>query len=228
MSQIKIHSTVRSLLLGLSILAILCSTFAFVPSAQAANGDLAGKKICRFVRWHWVCIEIKPWFPPQWPPQKPALPQPAPAPTIYARTIRALEDIAMRSGPGVEFDNIEDISDGDELLALGSAPVNGWWRVLCLDNLVGDCYVSANPSKTKVLKAVDVLPYFVKALDTINVREGPSVEEESVGELDKGEMLVVFKKSANGKWWKVNCLEDTFDACFVSADEAKTRLVPME
>ncbi|MDX1418161.1 MAG: hypothetical protein R3293_28435, partial [Candidatus Promineifilaceae bacterium] len=62
--------------------------------------------------------------------------------------ILALQDLAMRSGPGEEYEVIGDVFDGQTALVTGQSLDSRWWRVICPDDSVGDCWVTADPAYT--------------------------------------------------------------------------------
>jgi hypothetical protein len=59
--------------------------------------------------------------------------------------VLALEDVAMYSGPADTYDLIGGVFDGQIALVTGVSADGGWWRVICPDDTVGSCWVSADP-----------------------------------------------------------------------------------
>ena len=55
----------------------------------------------------------------------------------------------MRNGPGEQFDVIEKIAGGQQALVTGVSRDSHWWRVICPDSTVGNCWVSADPTLTQ-------------------------------------------------------------------------------
>ncbi len=66
-----------------------------------------------------------------------------------ARYISTLAEVNMRSGPGEQFDVIEKIAAGQQALVTGVSRDSQWWRVICPDSTVGNCWVSADRSLTQ-------------------------------------------------------------------------------
>jgi hypothetical protein len=75
-----------------------------------------------------------------------------PAPNLLptdVQFVRALENINIRSGPGTQFSRISFAARGAVVQVFGISPDRGWWNVLCPDNTMGNCWMSANPSLTQ-------------------------------------------------------------------------------
>ena len=86
--------------------------------------------------------------------------QPAPEPiaTIAVDTnayetnvkyVMALQDVNIRSGPGTQFRILGYIAEGQAAKVTGVSANGNWWRVICPDDSVGSCWVSALSSLTK-------------------------------------------------------------------------------
>lgn len=60
----------------------------------------------------------------------------------------ALQNVTMHSGPGEEYAVIGDVFDGQAALVTGQSLGGHWWRVICPDDSVGDCWVTADPAYT--------------------------------------------------------------------------------
>ncbi|MFZ1752906.1 MAG: LysM peptidoglycan-binding domain-containing protein [Caldilineaceae bacterium] len=68
--------------------------------------------------------------------------------------ILALTDVRIRKGPGTNYPIIERIYAGQMGAVTGITKDDAWWRVVCPDNTVGNCFVSALPSLTQPASAV--------------------------------------------------------------------------
>ncbi|HKZ85304.1 MAG TPA: LysM peptidoglycan-binding domain-containing protein [Anaerolineae bacterium] len=83
----------------------------------------------------------------------PASGKPAPDVVIVLPTdvqyVLALADVNMRVGPGLEFARMSHIAAGQVAKVTGMSGNGQWWRVICPDNTVGNCWVSADPSLTQ-------------------------------------------------------------------------------
>ncbi len=62
------------------------------------------------------------------------------------RYLSLLTDATMRSGPGEQFDALEKLAAGQQALVTGVSQDSKWWRVVCADNTVGNCWVTGDPA----------------------------------------------------------------------------------
>jgi uncharacterized protein YgiM (DUF1202 family) len=67
--------------------------------------------------------------------------------------VMAQEDVLMRSGPGTQFSVLGNIASGQVGKVTGVSLDGNWWRVICPDDTVGSCWVSADPSLTQPAEA---------------------------------------------------------------------------
>ena len=63
--------------------------------------------------------------------------------------VMAQQDINMRSGPGTQYSVIGSVANGQIAKVTGISADGNWWRVMCPDDTVGSCWVSANPGYTQ-------------------------------------------------------------------------------
>lgn len=63
--------------------------------------------------------------------------------------IMALSDVNMRSGPGTDFDIIGWVAAGQIAKVTGSSSDGNWWRVICPDDTIGSCWVTAGRQYTQ-------------------------------------------------------------------------------
>jgi hypothetical protein len=63
-----------------------------------------------------------------------------------ANYVVALQDVAMYRGPATTFQQIGQVMDGQLALVTGASQDGGWWRVICPNDTIGDCWVSADPA----------------------------------------------------------------------------------
>jgi hypothetical protein len=87
-----------------------------------------------------------------------AQPAPEPIATVPVDTnayetnveyVMALQDVNIRSGPGTQFRILSYIAEGQTAKVTGVNANGNWWRVICPDDTVGSCWVSALASLTK-------------------------------------------------------------------------------
>jgi hypothetical protein len=60
-----------------------------------------------------------------------------------------LEIVPMYSGPGDTYPQIGGIFGGMAGTVTGVSADGQWWRVMCPDDTVGSCWVSADPNVTE-------------------------------------------------------------------------------
>lgn len=84
-------------------------------------------------------------------------PRPAPAPQpvggipvtgTQVQFVMANRVVNMRSGPATSYGVIGILAVGQKAKVTGASTDGNWWRVICPDNTVGNCWVSANPELT--------------------------------------------------------------------------------
>ncbi|MDX1520990.1 MAG: SH3 domain-containing protein, partial [Anaerolineae bacterium] len=63
--------------------------------------------------------------------------------------VMAMADLNIRSGPGTGYPIIGSVFGGQIALVTGATPDGQWWRVICPDDTVGDCFVIADPALTQ-------------------------------------------------------------------------------
>lgn len=63
--------------------------------------------------------------------------------------IDILADLKIRQGPGEQFDVIETIAAGQQARVTGVNRGGTWWRVICPDDTIGHCWVSADDTLTR-------------------------------------------------------------------------------
>lgn len=84
-----------------------------------------------------------------------ATPEPLPIPAVAdvvsstVPYIQALVDVNIRSGPGTNYGIVGSIAAGQVALVTGAMPDGSWWRVICPDDRVGNCFVVNDPSLTQ-------------------------------------------------------------------------------
>ncbi len=60
--------------------------------------------------------------------------------------IQSLAEVNMRSGPSTDYATVGNIFAGQTILVTGVTPDNSWWRVICPDDSVGNCFVINDPN----------------------------------------------------------------------------------
>ena len=63
--------------------------------------------------------------------------------------VMAIQDVPMYDGPGITYQQIGSIFDGQIAKVTGQDSASGWWRVICPDDTVGSCWVTADSAYTQ-------------------------------------------------------------------------------
>ena len=168
-----------------------------------------------------------------------AQPTPVPVPTqpvdmnayeTNVKYVMALQDVNIRSGPGTQFRILSYVAEGQTTEVTGVSANGNWWRVICPDDRVGSCWVSALSSLTRPTGGPlpDTSAYstdvkYVMAQQDLNIYSGPSSQFSVVGYIAGGQTAQVTGLNASGNWWRVICPDNSVGSCWVSADRKFTR-----
>lgn len=71
-----------------------------------------------------------------------------PAP-IEVRAIMTLAEVAIHAGPAAQYPVVGSLAAGQTVPVTGIQPDYSWWRVVCPDETLGNCWVSADPALTQ-------------------------------------------------------------------------------
>jgi uncharacterized protein YgiM (DUF1202 family) len=157
-----------------------------------------------------------------------------PQPTDVAYVL-ALEDVFIRSGPGTRYGIISSLAEGQTAKVTGVSADGNWWRVICPDDSVGSCWVSARsdltqpatpPHANQPLPPRDPRPTDVKyviAQQDVPIYGGPESQYGVIDSIASGQTALVIAVSGDGKWWQVICPDNTVGNCWLSADPAYTQ-----
>jgi uncharacterized protein YraI len=144
--------------------------------------------------------------------------------------VMAQQDVNMRSGPGTQFRIISYIAAGQTAKVTGVSANGNWWRVICPDNNVGSCWVSALSSLTSPtdgpLPDTAVYPTDVKyvmAQQDVTIYSGPSNQFGVVGYIAAGQTTQVTGVNVDESWWQVICPDNSLGSCWVSAHRKFTK-----
>jgi LysM repeat protein len=69
--------------------------------------------------------------------------------TTDVEYVKTLTDVYMRGGPGTGYDRLGTVKQGQVILVTGISKDGNWWRVVCFDNTMGDCWITANAQYTQ-------------------------------------------------------------------------------
>jgi hypothetical protein len=83
-------------------------------------------------------------------PAEPAEPEAGEYPVVETTTgfVMAQVDVPIYDAPSEDGAEIGMIAGGQLARVTGASPDGAWWRVICPDESVGDCWVSAAPELT--------------------------------------------------------------------------------
>ena len=100
----------------------------------------------------WVSADpslTQPTTPPhQNQPTPPGTPQ-----STNVQYVMAQQNVPIYGGPESQYSVIGNIAAGQTAKVTGVSADNTWWRVICPDDSLGDCWVSADPSLTQPTEA---------------------------------------------------------------------------
>lgn len=70
-------------------------------------------------------------------------------PSGSVQYVQALTDVNIRKGPGLNYGVIEILRAGQTAKVTGKSADGNWWRVICPDGTIGECYVTAGSKYTQ-------------------------------------------------------------------------------
>lgn len=85
-------------------------------------------------------------------PTEPHQNQPTPPGTAQQTDVEyvmAQQDVSIYGGPEVQYGIVGSIAAGQTAKVTGVSSDQTWWRVVCPDDTMGDCWVSADPAWTQ-------------------------------------------------------------------------------
>lgn len=85
-------------------------------------------------------------------PTEPHQNQPTPpgaAQSTDVQFVMAQQDVSIYGGPEVQYGIVGSIAAGQTAKVTGVSSDQTWWRVVCPDDTMGDCWVSADPAWTQ-------------------------------------------------------------------------------
>lgn len=156
-------------------------------------------------------------------------PDPDEALPTSVKYVLALDTIVIRRGPGPEYRAIGSVAPGQISKVTGISRDGDWWRIVCPEGKAGSCWLSANPKYTEPSDGTPAAPAqptkvkFVLALQNVSIHSGPAKKYGILGSITGGQVAKVTGVSANGKWWRVVCPDDSIGSCWISADPALTK-----
>lgn len=147
--------------------------------------------------------------------------------------ITALQTVRMRSGPGTGYSVIGQLHAGQVIAVSGISGNAQWWRVLCSNGSVGNCWVSADPTLTQPASApgqpgstIPVIPAPVEAvrvLADVRIRSGPGIHYPILALLSGGQIAYVTGMSVDGLWYRIDCTHNPVGNCWITAAPSVTQ-----
>jgi hypothetical protein len=149
--------------------------------------------------------------------------------------VMAQADVPIYQGePGDTSTQVNFIAGGQMAMVTGVSADGLWWRVLCPGDVVGNCWVSADPQLTQPASApggeqtapgvqeTDV--QYIMAQTDIPIYGGaPGDTRSQIGFVAGGQIAQVTGVSPDGAWWRVLCPDDSEGDCWVAADPSQTQ-----
>lgn len=162
-------------------------------------------------------------------PANPYEPPPYAGPVLNTpiRTIIALQDVTVRTGPGIEYGGVSVLPAGQIGYVNGISPDRLWYRVDCAPNMAGACWVPAQPGVTEPRDidspppdsgpVVDTPVRYAKALADIYIRSGPGTQYQAVGLVAAGQLARVNGITPDQLWYRIDCAPNVTGNCWITA-----------
>ncbi len=88
--------------------------------------------------WHGILLPPDGYF------QAPLTPEPGEVVSTDVQYVMALDDVNVRSGPGLNY-AVEGVVAGGQIARVSGRSADGlWWRIVCTQDASGFCWVSAD------------------------------------------------------------------------------------
>jgi hypothetical protein len=116
---------------------------------------------------------------------------PAPAATPEGPTVIVLVDLNVRTGPGVQYDRVSFLLEGENARIIGTDPASGWWKIECPPRtpVTGvECWVSSGDSFSTAVNTAGVPIAEIPPTPT-PVPPEPQPGRAIIGYVDNGRLL---------------------------------------
>ncbi len=154
-------------------------------------------------------------------------------------TGKALTNLNVRSGPGLNYTKVGVIEAGQEIALLGIDPLRFWYQVEAPDGPEGKGWVSVDYVQTTDADELPVTGFqpananpdvptppsgspALTALSVINIRAGPETNFQILGKLQQGQRAEILGVSPDGRWYAIRYTEADSGRAWVSADYVET------
>jgi uncharacterized protein YraI len=121
--------------------------------------------------------------------------------------VTANENVNIRTGPGVDYDNIGILKEGENAAIIAYSNDSTWWAVRYpnppLDiGWVSADYVTQTGDVTIVPTPAPGAPILTAAAN-LNIRSGPGIEFDKIGLILIGQSAEVVGISKDSEWWAI-------------------------
>lgn len=150
-------------------------------------------------------------------------------PTDVTRIV-SVSGVNVRSGPGYNYPVIGWLRAGETAEVTGLSPDRGWWQIRCGQGDGGFCWVRAQSNLTQPAPVdsggswavYDTNVQYVRAITPVNIRSGPGMGFQVVGQMGRGQVARVTGVDARGDWWRIECAS-TWSECWITAKPKYTQ-----
>jgi uncharacterized protein YraI len=121
--------------------------------------------------------------------------------------VTANENVNIRTGPGIDYDNIGILKQGENAAIIAYSQDSSWWAIRYpnppLDiGWVSADYVTQTGDVTIVPTPAPGSP-ILTASANLNIRSGPGIEFDKIGLMLIGQSAEVVGVSRDGEWWAI-------------------------
>ena len=119
--------------------------------------------------------------------------------------------VNVRRGPGVGYGTLEQLEEaGQRLQAVGRTEDNQWVQICCVE--AGNGWISAEVISAEgdiaTLRLAEIPPTLaIIETELLNVRAGPQVVFNPIGEVGQGETFEILARSERLDWYKICCVD---------------------
>lgn len=161
-----------------------------------------------------------------------------PAPDLDTPTTATISGalVNVRAGPGVQFDIVAEVGEGELFEVVGRDDTGSWWNICCVGEGIGgsgwviDDFaridgpvaqfgasgtesaaqtggpIADNASTDAPLLDEDA-PIAVINAPVVNARSGPTTTFDIVTEVERGREFAIVGSNATQEWWRVCCVD---------------------
>jgi N-acetylmuramoyl-L-alanine amidase len=158
--------------------------------------------------------------------------------TVIPAVAQAVTDVNIRAGPGLSYEKVGMLKNGQSAEILGTDPQSFWWYVSVpeVEGLQGwvaiDYVIARNAEEVPVIdpeaeKLARIPPTpgigapSLVALATVNFRSGPGKNFGVLGALEQDQRAEVVGVNEDGTWWAIKFPAGQNGIAWVSANYVK-------